>query len=93
MLCPCSSGTAYNVSRQSEQPRSVARKFSIGWHDVCAGGIDILKINKTPQICGVLYFNLGAWSFVWGLSSPKSLVATGLEQTVPEQKLAERRLR
>ena len=40
------------------QTRSVARKPTVG-------GLDILKLEKTPLIYSVSYFNLGAWSFVW----------------------------
>ena len=33
---------------------------------------------KIPPIYIVLYFSLGGWSFVWGLSPPKPPVTTGL---------------
>jgi len=42
-------------------------------------GLDIVKIDKTPLICGVLYFNFGgAWWIVWSLTPPKPPVVTGL---------------
>jgi len=34
---------------------------------VCAGGLDALKIDKTQLIYSVSCFNLGSWSFVWGV--------------------------
>jgi len=30
------------------------------------GGLDIVKLTKTPLIYSVSCFNAGGWSFVWG---------------------------
>jgi len=51
----------------TERIKPVARKFSIGGLCVCAGGLDILKIDKksTDLQCSMLQFE-GAWSSVWG---------------------------
>jgi len=37
-------------------------------------------LTKTKLIYSVSRFNLGAWSFVWGLSPPKPPLATGLRR-------------
>ena len=51
------------MNKQKSQNR---RKFSIVGLYVCAVGLDIIKMTKTPLIHSVSCFNLGAWSFVWG---------------------------
>jgi len=39
--------------------------------------LDIVKIDKTPLICSVSYFNLGTWSsLLWGLAHRSLPVAT-----------------
>ena len=48
------------------------------------GGL-ALKFNKNPLIYNVSYFNLGTWSFVWGDSPPKPLVATGLGERLMKE--------
>jgi len=37
---------------------------------VCAGALDILKIDKTPLIYSVSYFNLGRLGAPFGVISP-----------------------
>jgi len=44
------------------------------------GGLVTIKLTKTPLIYSVSRFNLGVWSFVRGLSPPKTPVATGLSR-------------
>jgi len=39
--------------------RTAPRKFSIRGHCVCAGWLDILKIDNAPLIYSVSSFNLG----------------------------------
>jgi len=61
----------YAVWFYSNHTRTVARKFSIGGFAVLletfrlCGGLEIIKLTKTPLIYSVSRFNLG------GLSSPK----------------------
>jgi len=63
--------------------RTVARKFSIGGLCVCAGGIEIIKLTKTPLIYSVSRFNLGALGALFGgLSPPKTPGATVLRKTL-----------
>jgi len=54
----------------SHLSRTVARKSSIGGLYVCAGALDILKIDKTPLIYSVSYFNLGRLGAPFGVISP-----------------------
>jgi len=47
---------------------------------LCGGGLDIIKLTKTPLIYNVSRFNSGGLGALFGeLSPPKSPVATGLE--------------
>jgi len=45
---------------------------------VCAEGLGIVKIDKTPLIHSVLYFNWGGLEHCLELSPPKHPVETGL---------------
>jgi len=45
---------------------------------VCSGGLDIVKIDKTPQIHSISYFNMGGLEFCGGLSPPKTPMVTGM---------------
>ena len=52
--------------------RTVAGKFSIGGLCVYLGGLDIIKLSKTPLIHSVSRFNLGGLELcLGGLSPPK----------------------
>ena len=58
--------------------RTVAGNFSIGELCVCAGGLDILKIDKNSTY-SISRFNLGGLEFCLGAKSTKTTpVATGL---------------
>jgi len=51
--------------------RTVARKFSIGgFVFVWAGGLDIIKLTKTPFIYSISRFNLGGLGALFGGSKP-----------------------
>jgi len=47
--------------------RTIARNFSIGGLCVCAGWLDILKIDKTPLIYSVSCFNIGGLELCLGI--------------------------
>jgi len=73
-------GAAFTVQRSGFRPlsavwvaldRTVARKFSIGGLFDSAGGLEIIKLTKTPLIYSVSRFNLGAWNIVWGTKPTK----------------------
>jgi len=50
--------------------RSVARKFSIGGFAVLRGGLEIIKLTKTPHVYSVSRFNLGGLGALIGVLSP-----------------------
>jgi len=66
--------------------RTVARKFTIGrlcdsarGLCVCAVGLDIIKLTKTPLIYSASRFKLGGLGALFGgVSPPKTPGATGL---------------
>ena len=59
--------------------RTVDRKFSIWGLCVCAGGLDIVKIDKNSTDYSVSCFNSGGLGALFGGISPqKPPVATGL---------------
>jgi len=59
-----------NVS-MSGPDRTVARKSSIEGLYVCAGGLTLKKLTKTPLIYSVSYFNLGGLGAFGGASPPQ----------------------
>jgi len=67
-----------NLSRFLAMFRTVDRKFSIGGLCVCARGLEVLKMTKTPLIYSASCFNWGLGAFFRGLSPPKPPVAKGL---------------
>jgi len=54
----------YNEVINGVPTRTVARKFS--------GGLDIIRLTKTPLIYSVSRLNLEGWSFVWGAKPTKA---------------------
>jgi len=58
--------------------RTVARKPLIRELYVCAGGLDIESLIKTPLICSVSYFNLGGLGALFeGTKPTKTLRGDG----------------
>jgi len=56
---------AWGQNRRQKVFNGGALRLCEGPLHLC-GGLDIVKLTKTPLICSVSSFNLGAWSFVWG---------------------------
>ena len=45
-------------------PEPSPESVYLGGIYVCAGKLDIENLLKSPLICSISYFNLGAWGFV-----------------------------
>jgi len=72
--------------RNSGRGRTVARKFSIEGLCNSAGGLDIIKLTKTPLIYSVSRFNLGGLELcLGGISPPKPPRGDGTGEREPHK--------
>jgi len=73
--------TLPRVVYNRDHPEPSPESFQQGCFAFSRGGLDILKLAKTPLIYSVSCFSLGDWSFVWGGKPTKAPCGDGTGTT------------